>query len=220
MWGSACWALGLLRSADPRLLTGVFGTAVLQSVLPAGQALVSRGLINAVVSSVQVAGRPTDDLWIWLGTGMCLGVLQAAAGLANELWGKMLLSRLDLRLTGDILAHAATLGLSFFEDPGNQDMLERAQQNPSNHIFSLVENALSGISNIAQAASLVAILLALEPLTGIVLLPIIVPYLVSQWRLARMKYAVQYARATKRRWSRYFVGRLTSRASIPEVRYS
>jgi ATP-binding cassette subfamily B protein len=208
----------LLWNTDRILLAGVIGSVAVQSILPAGQALVSRELINVVVAVLEPGGQPTQTLWFWVGVGMTLAILQASAGVANELWSQLLSSRLDLRLTTDILTHAASLDLPFFEDPRYQDMLERAQQSPSSHIFAFVHNALSAASNVAQAVSLIAILLVLEPLTGAVVVPIIVPYLISQWRLARTKYDVQHARATKRRWTRYFVGRLTNRGSIPEVK--
>ncbi len=217
-WANAVWALPLLWNTDRILLAGVIGSVAVQSILPAGQALVSRELINVVVAVLEPGGQPTQTLWFWVGVGMTLAILQASAGVANELWSQLLSSRLDLRLTTDILTHAASLDLPFFEDPRYQDMLERAQQSPSSHIFAFVHNALSAASNVAQAVSLIAILLVLEPLTGAVVVPIIVPYLISQWRLARTKYDVQHARATKRRWTRYFVGRLTNRGSIPEVK--
>jgi ATP-binding cassette, subfamily B, bacterial len=215
---NARWALSLLWSTDKLQLLGVVATVGLQSLLPAAQALASRGLINAVVATLKPSAPVDDTLWLWFGVGLGLAVVQATVGLANNLWSQLLSGKLEVRLTTDILSHAAHLDLSFFEDPRYQDTFERAQQNPSAHIFAFVDSALSSASNITQAASLIGILLVLEPWTAVVLIPIVLPYLISQWRLAKTKYDLQYARATKRRWTRYFIGRLTNRGSIPEVK--
>jgi len=215
---NARWALALLWSTDRWLLLGFVATVGLESLLPAAQALATRELVNAIVSVVSQAAQWDEILWFWLLVSLVLAILQGTLGLANRLWSQLLSGKLDVRLTTDILAHAARLELPFFEDPRYQDILDRAQQNPSTHVFAFFDSTLSAASGIVQAVSLVAILVALEPLTAAVILPLLIPYVLSQWRLAKDRYDLQYSRATKRRWTRYFVGRLTSRSSIPEVK--
>ena len=60
-WANAVWALSLLWNTDRLLLAGVMGTVAVQSILPAGQALVSRELINVVVAVLKTGGQPTQN---------------------------------------------------------------------------------------------------------------------------------------------------------------
>ena len=83
---------------------------------------------------------------------------------------------------------------------------------------TFVSEALGVLSNIVQVVSLVGLLVFIEPLVLLVAVVFAAPYLRFHWRLATHHYAVEHSRATKRRWSEYFVSLLSGRASVAEVR--
>ncbi|MFQ5419090.1 MAG: ABC transporter ATP-binding protein, partial [Anaerolineae bacterium] len=132
--------------------------------------------------------------------------------------GQRLKDELNLRITGDILAHAAKLDVSYFESPRFQDMMERAQQNTAQRFSRFVTNGLSVVTNFFQVVSLALILVVIEPLVVAALAPLALPYLWFQWRLAQARFAKEDGRVTQRRWTRYFVSRLTGQAHVPEVK--
>ncbi|HXW85586.1 MAG TPA: ABC transporter ATP-binding protein [Candidatus Binataceae bacterium] len=124
---------------------------------------------------------------------------------------------LNLELNAEILLQAARLDVGFFEDPDSQDVLYRAKQNTAREVLSFVGNSLGVISGLAQVISLLAILVAIEPLM-LLLTPVAYPYLKFRWRLSRIRHELESSRATKRRWTQYFVSCLTDSPTVPEIK--
>ena len=60
--------------------------------------------------------------------------------------------------------------------------------------------------------------MVIEPLVGIVLLIIAVPYLFFQWSLSKSRYKMGFHRTTNHRWTYYFVDKLLNNRNIPEVK--
>jgi ATP-binding cassette subfamily B protein len=49
-------------------------------------------------------------------------------------------------------------------------------------------------------------------------IPIIIPYIHFKWSQSKMRFEKEYYRATKRRWSNYFVSILTNHKALPEIK--
>jgi ATP-binding cassette subfamily B protein len=96
--------------------------------------------------------------------------------------------------------------------------MERAQRNTADHFNQFLTNFLSTITNVIQIASLVAILIYIEPVITLVLFLIGLPYLVFQWRFAKTRYLTEQSRTVKRRWTTYFISLLTGQKSVAEVK--
>jgi ABC-type multidrug transport system fused ATPase/permease subunit len=58
----------------------------------------------------------------------------------------------------------------------------------------------------------------IEPLVLLVVPPVALPFLVFRWRLAKLRYAEEHHRAAKRRWTTYYVQKLTTADSIAELK--
>ena len=117
-----------------------------------------------------------------------------------------------------ILSHAGELDLSFFEDPASQDVLFRARQNSAGNLSLFVSSTLGALSNLIQILSLLTIVVLIEPLILIVIVVAAVPYMRFQWNLTRNRYELERSRATKRRWTQYFVTALTDSSAVPEAK--
>ncbi len=215
---SARWALRLTWSTSARLTLGLIGTTLVRSLMPAALALVARELVNAVVAMLDGGLSAMSAILPWLLLGWGLTLVQAASGLANRYITQRVHDELNLRITSDLLTHAAGLDLAFFESPRFQDMMERAQQNTTRSVSQFLTNTLAAATSVVQVVSLVGILVTIEPLIIIVLVLMVLPYGLFRWRLARQRYSLKYSRATKRRWTRYFLSRVTNRASVAEVK--
>lgn len=215
---NARWALHFAWTTNALLLAGLILVAAGRGSVPAGLALAARGLINAAVTALGQGTRDIVPLVPWLAVGLGLTVLEAVSQRADRFFAQRLYDDLNLRITTDILAHAATLDTACFEDPPLREVLERAQQNTADHVSRFVADALIAGTNLIQTVSLVGILLYIDPLIVLVLGPFSLPYLLFQWRLARAQFTEEQSRATKRRWTDYFVSRLMSPRSVPEVK--
>jgi ATP-binding cassette, subfamily B, bacterial len=214
----AWWALGLTWRTNKKLLSATIVVAFIQTVLPVGLVLATRGIVNAVVPLLSGATDDTSVLILWLLTGLILTICEAGSNSSGEYLKHRLKDELNLKITSDILIHASTLELSCFESPEFQDVMERAKQNTATTFSDFVGNILAVSRNTIQCCSLIGLLVVIEPFILLFLLPITVPYLCYQWKLAKARYRLQYSQSAKRRWTSYFVSQLTTHGSVPEVK--
>jgi len=212
------WALKLTWLTDSRLLLGLIGSNAIQSITPVGLALTARGVVNAVVSIMKESSGNYTILFLWLSMGLVLTISEAVSRFAQTLFIQRLKDELNLKITTDMLIHADSLELTRFEDPRFQDIMARASQNTANNFSDFINNSLAGLRNLFQSISLIGLLVFIDPLIVLLMLPVAIPYLIYQWSLSKTRFHLEHSRATKRRWTGYFVGLLTRHESIPEVK--
>jgi ATP-binding cassette subfamily B protein len=175
-------------------------------------------LINAFVDHSGRGAEALEALWLWLVLGLVLAVIESISPLTEKFFTQRLHDDVNLKITGDILDHAARLDVAFFEDPRRREMIERAQQNPADRFINFVRETQTALTSLLQTISLVVILVLIEPWILLVVAPSALPYLFFQWRLSRRYYLEEYHRTPKRRWTHYFVSLLTDRHSLTEIK--
>ena len=215
---SARWALGVAWSTNARLLLGVVAVVLGRGFLPAAMAVAARGVVNASVAALKSDVHSLTAVLLWLGLGLILAMVDGITALASKLFVQRLRDDLNYRVTADVLSHAAQLDVAYFEDPRSQDVLERAKHDPAEHVSKFVTEVLTSAGSTIQIASLLCILVFIEPLILLVVILFAVPYIWFQWELALHQYAIEHSRTTKRRWTSYFVSSLTGSASVAEVK--
>ncbi len=215
---SGRWSIALAWSINAQLVVGVAVNAIIGGLLPAGLALTARGLINAATTAVAAETSELTPLLPWLALGLLVTLLGALTRQTEGFLERRLRDELTFRVTSDILEHAATLDLACFEDPRFQDTLQRARQGTADNIFRFFSDLLRATNMTLQTLSLMGILIVIEPIVIPILLGFAVPYLLFQWRLARRHYNLEYSRTAKRRWTGYFLSKLTTRAAVGEVK--
>jgi ATP-binding cassette subfamily B protein len=215
---NARWALNLTWATSSGLTAALVAIFLLQSALPAAQALATRGVIDTAVNQLRSGRTALRPMVIWLAFAFVATFIDGLNRLAQDFTMRRLEDDLNLELNSMILTHAGNLDVSFFEDPDSQDTLYRAKQNPAGNVSRFVRGTLGISSNLIQIVSLLAIVVAIEPLVLIVVIPAAAPYLRFQWNLARNRYELERSRATKRRWTQYFVAGLTDSSSVPEAK--
>jgi len=214
----ARWVLWLNWSTNAPLTLGLITVALVSSVTPAGLALAARGLVNALVEIVSSDAGDIGLLAPWLLLGLGLTVLEAVCGAASRFFNQRLYDELETRVAIDVMTHAADLDVAFFEDQRGQNMVVLAQRGMARYSLQFATRCLAVATGVVQAISLVGILIAIEPTITLVLVPLAVPYLISQWQLTRERYETEHTRTTKRRWLRYFTSRVTDQKWVPETK--
>ncbi|WP_337287525.1 ABC transporter ATP-binding protein [Candidatus Methylomirabilis sp.] len=212
------WALRLTWSTSPLLVSGVVISTCGRALIPAGLALTARGLINGLVG---LLNRGSDDFSVlipWLLLGFGLAAVQAMSDVTSRYLIQRLNDDLHLKITADILTHAAGLDIAFFEDHRFHDAMERARQDTAKHFSQFLISIIAVVNNALQLGSLLAILIVIEPFIAAILAPVALPYLFFQVQLAKRRHLKEQARTTGRRWASYFVRLLTSPQSAAEVR--
>ncbi|MCA9925399.1 MAG: ABC transporter ATP-binding protein [Anaerolineales bacterium] len=215
---SAWWALGISWQTNRRIMVGVGFLVTLLSFVPAGLAIAVRGLVNAVAAVIAEEVQDSQAILMWLGVGLGISLVETVGSYAYDYLFQRLHDDLNVRITTDILEHAARLDVGQFEDPQFQDVMERARQGAASRFSTFVAKTLRVFTNVVQMVSLTIILAAIEPLVAVVLVFVAIPFLFMQWRLAKSRYQMMFRRVTKQRWNGYFVNVLTNHHWVPEVK--
>jgi ATP-binding cassette subfamily B protein len=212
------WALKLVWATNARVTFGLVVVTLMSGIIPAGLALFARGIINACVEVIDAGGGDLSAVYPWLAVGFALTLLEGVGQLSHSFLSRRLEDDINLAVTTDILTHAATQDLDFFENVTSRETIERAQQNIATHISGFVLQGLGTVTASLQAISLALILALIEPLVLLLAIAFAYPYLIFQWRLTRGYFKNEHSRVTKRRWTNYFVSIVTDHKSVPEVR--
>jgi ATP-binding cassette, subfamily B, bacterial len=212
------WALKLIWSTNRTLTAGLGSATLARGIVPAGLAVFARGLINVFVTDGDMAAVGMDAVLPWFLLGLGVTVLEAIAPLVHRFCAERLQDEMNIRITSDILSHAETLDLEFFESSGKRNLLDRAQQNPAQPFMRFVLELQNSATNLLQTVSLTMLLALIEPLVLLALAPFALPYLVFHWRLSKKRFQEEYRRTPQRRWTSYFVSLLTGRQSVAEIK--
>ena len=125
---------------------------------------------------------------------------------------------INLKISCIVMTHASEHSVSFFENSDNQDMLARVNQNTATHLSNCFIGVLTLAADLIKLSSLSVILILIEPLLGLVIVPLFIPYLFFKIRLAKDRYTIHTSQVLKRRWTTYFVRLLTQPKQVAEIK--
>ena len=215
----ARWAVGLARRTAPGPSLLLAAAVFAKGLAPAGLAVVFGGLVQAAAGAARDGGRGgAAPLVPWLLAGLALAVAGGIAKVLERDAGERLLDELNVRLTGDLVAHAASLDVSYLEDPASLDVLERARSAPAESFREFLLQSVRVASGGLQALVLGAILAVIAPVVLAPVALLALPYGLFQWRVASRRYRTETRRTVRRRASEYFVELVTRPASAIEAR--
>ncbi len=212
------WAGRLAWATRPTLVVASLVLSLIAGTLPAGLALVARGLVNATVKALEAGANGLGPIIPWIVLGLVLTILESAVSFVTQYVTTRLRDELHFTVNLRIAEHSATLDIEKFEDPAFLDLLQRARSNPGERTAGLVSEVINTGRNILQLVSLLAVLVFIEPMILLVAAVLALPYLILQIRIARSSYALEKGRTERRRWSNYFVNLLSGRDTVSEIR--
>jgi ATP-binding cassette subfamily B protein len=217
-WADARFSVSQCWDAHRALTVAYLVIPLVQGLLPAALVLTLRGLINEIVSVQGSGSGGTGDVRTWVALGFAVSLTSASLGALSTYVSSALYEWLDSRISVEIPTHGSRLPYSVFEDREFQDTLTHINDVPSQHVQQFVSALIAVVSSIIRIGSLLLILFAIQPLLIGLLIPIAIPYLFWQMWVTRLKYEEAKAQLTKRRWSQYYIGQLTTASSLAEVR--
>ena len=212
------WVLTICWRINKVLFVAFFVVTLVTSLLPAGAALAVRGLINEVSNGL-VSGAGNSDLislWLTIGFVTALALVLGEAG--QRLITQQYRTELNYQLQLDIFKHNGALDYAYFEDPKFKDTLQRAKQQPAQHLANLLEVLFGFLYKLFQIGSLLVILFVIEPVIVFLLIPIGVPYLWFQWWLSKRKFEETDSRIENRRWLSYYGFILNQESLAAEIK--
>ena len=215
---SVRWVLDLAWRTDPSRVVGLVALALTRSTVAAGLAIVARGLLNTAVAELHGGQGRLAPLAPWLVVGLAFALVEALAPIVNVHIQRRLGDAMQLRITTEVLAHAAGLEPVELAGADRRTLLERAREGSARQIGRFMTDLLIIVTEAVQGVLLAGVLFHIEPITLVIVLPAAALYLLAEWRAARHHEAEAPRRVLKQRWARYFAGLLTGERSSVEIR--
>ena len=212
------WAFRLIWQNCHLLVSGLLVCTVIRGLVPAVFALVIRGLINSVTETVGQDNLGFETQLIWLALALAITMFDVLARASSQLLSDRLKSDLTLKVNSLVIRHASLLDLPYMEDARNREVLDRVQQDPGNKLHLLFTFGVSAVLFAIQVTSLAAVLTWLEPAVLLFASLFAVPFFIFQWRLTKARYMTERNRTNKRRWTRYFLSKVTSPDTVGEIK--
>ncbi len=214
----AGWALDRARRRHPGLFLGQVAVALVRGSIPAALAFAIQHLVDGVMLAATHPEAGHGMMLLWITVTFAVSLAEVLAGASARYLDLRWVDDTNLDVTHDVLEHAATLELRYFEDAAFQDTMSRLQSDVARHFAAFVNRMFGLASYVLQVVSLLAVLTVIEPLVLMALVIVALPYLGFQWRLVRSRYSEDVRRMRRIRWTSYFVHHLTHHDAVPETK--
>lgn len=195
------------------MLLGVNGVSAL---IPALSAFAFGQLLGALRGQDSMSTQ--QGFTFWLCCALVLLLTGVLCRIASSYVSGTLSRELDLRISHDVLLHAATLDQTFFEDPGCQDKLSRARNQPGKTCFNFIIASVQAASGTVQVCSIFAVLFWIDGTCGLFLAVLGVPTFLIHRHLTRLRYEAELHKTSKRRWVTYYLKSCTSHVKTPTLK--
>jgi ATP-binding cassette subfamily B protein len=211
-------AVHLLASAAPMLVGALVVCRLVAAFLPFGTLLVSKHLIDLVVTvTEQHVAVPTRLVWLLLGAGFGLAAAALVIGRLTDFLEARLGDEFSRAISLRVLEHAAALDLQSFEDASFYDMLERARAQATDRT-ELLTSFGSALQRVVTLVSLASSVAYYAPVLLVVLLACLLPSLAAESEFAVRGYALAHRLTPLRRELEYILLLGSSRESAKEVK--
>lgn len=216
-------------------------STVLAGFIPAIQAYTAKLLINAVVKAIFLHAQHLPDrvhlnipiLWgdirfpvlSAMGVIVVLALIQFAIAAVSALLStlsnisqQLLQERISMSVQLLIIERAATLDLSFFENPKSYDTLQQAQREATSRPVQMVSQTFGLVRTLITFFSMIALLVGLSPWLALAALLSPVPSFISNARYSWWGYAIARRNSPVRRKMTYLTTLLTTDTYAKEVK--
>jgi ATP-binding cassette subfamily B protein len=231
--------LKLVWEAGPGLTSGLAVATVVSGVMPAATAYTAKLLINAVVTGIGVHVRGLPDqatlslplinihtpVMTTTGVIVLLAIIQFGIYAVNSLLStvrnitqQLLQERMSLQIQLLVMQHAATLDLPFFEDSASYDLLRRAQQDAATRPVMMVTAAFGLIQTFITFATMVALLIGVQPLLAVIALVSPIPAFIADTRYGWRGFNLSRWASPLRRRMQYLTSLVTTDSYAKEVK--
>ncbi|MFM9108757.1 MAG: ABC transporter ATP-binding protein [Chloroflexota bacterium] len=213
---------GLVWEASPKLTLGLAIATLAQALSPAAQVWLAGQLIQAVADGIAAAPDARDP---FVQRVIVLAVMQFALLLASQFFQtlgnvcqQLLQELLAIRVPMRIMAHAATLDLSDFENALYYDQLQQAQKESANRPVQMVSQSFGLGRSIVTFVTLFALLLGLGPVIAIATLIAPIPAFISGSRYGWWGFQQMRRQSPQRRMMSYLTSLLTTDEFAKEIK--
>lgn len=211
------WFAGLLWRERPLAVAVNVSVMLVQGLIPAGQLLVTRRLLD-VVAGFSGGGGDFRAMAFWIGALAAVSGLQAVLEAARQTARAFLRESAGVRLQQLVIEKSGRVPLEEFEHPAFHDRLQRACQAATWRSFVIFENFLRIAEIVVNLLSYLVLLVQAHFSLPAVLALSALPSLVSQLRRGEERYLLHRRQTPAQRRVNYLVELLTDRETAKELR--
>jgi ATP-binding cassette, subfamily B, bacterial len=233
--------LRLVWDASPSTTLGLFATTAVAGVIPAAAAYTSKLLINAVVRGILIhnthipsvvtfhdldsnlpAGGPTftavNMIVVIAVLQLALFAITALLGTIRNITQQLLQNSVAMRIQLMVMEKAASLDLSFYEDPASYDLLRRAQTDSINRPVLMISTAFGLVQTLLTFITMIALLIVVSPLLALLALVSPIPAFIADTRYGWRGYNIARWGSRLLRRMNYLVSLVTTDSYAKEVK--
>ena len=233
--------LRLVWDASPSTTLGLFATTAVAGVIPAAAAYTSKLLINAVVRGILIhnthiasavtfhdldsnlpAGGPTftavNMIVVVAVLQLALFAITALLGTIRNITQQLLQNSVAMRIQLMVMEKAASLDLSFYEDPASYDLLRRAQTDSINRPVLMISTAFGLVQTLLTFITMIALLIVVSPLLALLALVSPIPAFIADTRYGWRGYNIARWGSRLLRRMNYLVSLVTTDSYAKEVK--
>ncbi|HZK72495.1 MAG TPA: ABC transporter ATP-binding protein [Clostridia bacterium] len=238
--------LRLVWDASPATTLGLFMTTAIAGIIPAAAAETAKLLINSVVQGIAIHSfHQPDRVWPlcnnpaagcalgpWetpaftaVGAIIFLSIVQlllfaltALLGTIRNITQQLLQNSVAMRIQLMVMEKAASLDLSFYEDPASYDLLRRAQTDSINRPVLMISTAFGLVQTLLTFITMIALLLGVSPLLALLALVSPIPAFIADTRYGWRGYNIARWGSRLLRRMTYLVTLVTTDSYAKEVK--
>ena len=212
-------------------------STVVVAVIPVATALTARLLINSVSHAIAVHAAHGTNVGVigpiaglqlrTTATGAIVGavviqflifMLNASASSVRNVSSQLLQQRVSQEVQLSVMNHASRLDLAFFEDATSYDLIRQAQEDAAMRPVTMIESFYGLLQGLITFASLVTLLIALNPWVALAALVAPVPGFIADSRFGKKGFLVTMWSSPIRRRMQYLSKLVTTDSYAKEVK--
>lgn len=198
---------------------------VLGGFLPVTEAWLGKLILDGVATAASSGAFRDAGFWAaiqpvlpYITIELALVTLSAAASQMRTLFEHVLHARLSHDINSQIMRHALTLDLEFFEDSEYYDKLTNARREADRRAMSILNTGFYAVQNILMLGSFAVLLFSFSPLVALVLFGASLPLFIAQTTYSDLHFRLLTWRAPEARRMSYYEQLLTEKDAAKEVK--
>ncbi len=215
---NVAFGLGLSWAASRTRTAALIVVPLVESLVPAALALVLRSMVNRAVDVVGSGTSGAGTLGILVLASFVLSAVLALSTSLQQFLAQSNLEALEEQTSISIIEYASALDFAYFESPEFHDTFRLAKQNPAQHVHEMIVKCVRSLAATVTIASLLVILMQIEPKLLLYFIPLALPYLWFRSWVAKSRFDITTSQLRGRRWAEYYSSQVTTEDVIPEVR--
>src|SRR5437899_732277 len=236
--------LRLVWDASPATTLALFATTAIAGVIPAAAAYTAKLLTNSVVQGITInhfhqpdresfasldpsgpfgqlhtpAFTAVQMILVLVVIQLALFAITALLGTLRNITQHLLQNEASMRIQLMVMEKAASLDLSFYEDPASYDLLRRAQTDSINRPVQMISTAFGLVQTTLTFITMIALLVAVSPLLALLALLSPIPAFIADTRYGWRGYNIARWGSRLLRRMNYLVTLLTTDSYAKEVK--